>query len=263
MTGQPEIIGNGAFRLLSLGSGAAETRGKRCVGGAATSRRSPNHAHTPDRGQSQARRLDRQDAARERVCCGLRRRWRSGRSHIADAAIRRRRPRPQSPQDGRPRGIATFAAARLAGPGIDPDGTGLVDDRVKGLNFGADDYLRKPFDLAELHARIKALIRRAQGGGVPTITLGPLEYDSVSRMFRLHDEKLDLRPREHAVLEVLIHRTNKAVSRETLYNKIFAMDAATTNPEAVEIYVHRLRKRLHDSGVTIVTLLRASERIKS
>lgn len=131
---------------------------------------------------------------------------------------------------------------------------GDVDDRVKGLNFGADDYLRKPFDLAELHARIKALIRRAQGGGAPTITLGPLGYDSVSRMFRLHDEKLDLRPREHAVLEVLIHRANKAVSRETLYNKIFAMDAATTNPEAVEIYVHRLRKRLHDSGVTIVTL---------
>ena len=130
---------------------------------------------------------------------------------------------------------------------------GELDDRIKGLNLGADDYLPKPFELAELEARINALIRRAQSGGSPQIKLGPLEYESVGRMFRLQGEPLVLRPREHAVLEVLMLRAGKAVSKESLYEKIFDLDA-TTNPEAVEIYVHRLRKRLEGSGVAIVTL---------
>src|SRR5689334_18978080 len=73
-----------------------------------------------------------------------------------------------------------------------------LDERVSGLNSGADDYLAKPFELAELEARLYALIRRSQGGGSTITALGPLEYESAGRMFRLKGEPLVLRPREHA-----------------------------------------------------------------
>jgi two-component system response regulator TctD len=128
-----------------------------------------------------------------------------------------------------------------------------VDDRVQGLNLGADDYLPKPFRLAELVARLHALIRRSRGAGTPMVRIGPLEYDTVGRMFRLKGEPLALRPREHAVLEMLAMCAGKAVSKEKLYEHVFELDA-TTSSEAVEVYVHRLRRRLEDSGVAIVTL---------
>jgi len=128
-----------------------------------------------------------------------------------------------------------------------------LDDRVAGLNLGADDYLAKPFELPELEARLKALIRRSQAGGSSSLSLGALEYDSGGRAFRLNGEILKLRPREHAVLEVLALRAGKVVSKEAMYEKIFSLDA-TAGADAVEIYVHRLRKRLEGSGVNIVTL---------
>jgi two-component system, OmpR family, response regulator TctD len=128
-----------------------------------------------------------------------------------------------------------------------------VDDRVSGLNQGADDYLPKPFDLAELEARLHALIRRAHGANAPLITLGPLVYESSGRVFTLGGEKLGLRPKEHAVLEVLLLRAGKAISKELVYEKVFSMEA-TTGQDVVEVYIHRLRKKLKDSGVAIVTL---------
>jgi len=128
-----------------------------------------------------------------------------------------------------------------------------LDDRVAGLNMGADDYLAKPFELAELEARVHALIRRASSGGAPLVQLGELAYDSASRMFHLKGAPLTLRPKEHAVLEVLLQRAGKPVSKQQLYDKVFSIDA-TTGQDVVEIYVHRLRKQLAGSGVGIVTL---------
>ena len=130
---------------------------------------------------------------------------------------------------------------------------GELGDRVTGLNLGADDYLPKPFDLSELDARLHALIRRANGTAAPVLRLGSLEYDSSDRVFRLADEPLLLRPKEHAVLEALLLRAGKAISKSQLYEKVFSIDAST-GADVVEIYIHRLRKRLQDSGLTIVTL---------
>ncbi len=130
---------------------------------------------------------------------------------------------------------------------------GELDDRVKGLNLGADDYLAKPFDLKELEARLQAVIRRSKGLSAATVALGSLVYDNSSRVFTLRGKRLILRPKEHAVLEVLLLRAGKAVSKAALYESVFSMDA-TTGREVVEIYVHRIRKRLEDTGLSIVTL---------
>ncbi len=130
---------------------------------------------------------------------------------------------------------------------------GGLDDRVAGLNLGADDYLAKPFDLAELEARLHALIRRAHGAGTPLVTLGPLSYETSGRAFKLNGQLLTLRPKEHAVLEALLLRAGKAMSKEQLFDKVFATDT-TTGQDVVEIYIHRLRKQLAGSGVAIVTL---------
>ena len=130
---------------------------------------------------------------------------------------------------------------------------GELEDRVKGLNLGADDYLAKPFDLAELEARLHAVMRRAHGVAAPKVALGALEYESSSRLFTLHGARLLLRPKEHAVLEVLLMRLGKVVSKAAIYERVFSMDASTS-PDVVEIYIHRLRKHLHASGVAIVTL---------
>ena len=130
---------------------------------------------------------------------------------------------------------------------------GELEDRVRGLNLGADDYLAKPFELSELEARLQAVIRRTQGLAAPQLSLGPLDYERSGRVFSLGGQRLLLRPKEHAVLEVLLTRAGKAVSKAQLYDKVFSIDA-TTGVDVVEIYIHRLRRHLQGSGVAIVTL---------
>lgn len=129
---------------------------------------------------------------------------------------------------------------------------GSVDDRIKGLDLGADDYLPKPFVLAELEARLKALLRRSTGQN-PEVRLGELVYDSVSRLSTVRGTQLSLTPRELAVLEALLARIGRPVARDTLFEKIFSLDQ-DARAEAIEIYVHRLRKKLEGSGVHITTV---------
>jgi two-component system response regulator TctD len=153
-------------------------------------------------------------------------------------------------------GLTVLQRARERGssfPVIILTARGELEDRVKGLNLGADDYLAKPFDLSELEARLCAVMRRAHGVSTPKISLGPLEYESSGRVFTLHGQRLSLRPKEHAVLEVLLTRMGKAVSKAALYERVFSMEA-TTSQDVVEIYIHRLRKQFHDTGISIVTL---------
>ncbi len=129
---------------------------------------------------------------------------------------------------------------------------GTTDERVKGLNMGADDYLAKPFDLAELEARIKALLRRS-GNQAPQVRLGRLVFDTTTRLASVEGAALSLTPRELAVLEALLSRQGRPVAREALFEKVFDFDA-DARVEAIEIYVSRLRKKLHGSGVKVTTL---------
>ena len=127
-----------------------------------------------------------------------------------------------------------------------------LEDKVKGLNLGADDYLAKPFEVAELEARIKSLLRRS-GNVMPTVRIGQLEFDSTTRLVSVNGKALALTPRELAVLEVLVSRLGKPVSRHALFEKVFSFDD-DARVEAIEIYVHRLRKKLEGSGAFVSTL---------
>ena len=128
-----------------------------------------------------------------------------------------------------------------------------IEERVIGLDAGADDYLAKPFDLTELEARIRALVRRARGSIGNELALGSLHYDSAGRLFRLAGNTLALTPREHELLELLITRVNSPVSKQVLSDRIVGFDASVSI-EAIEIYIHRVRKKLEGSDVQIRTL---------
>ncbi|AOG21655.1 response regulator [Acidovorax sp. RAC01] len=128
-----------------------------------------------------------------------------------------------------------------------------LEQRVQSLNAGADDFLAKPFELAELEARLQALVRRARGSDHPRLACGPLVYDGARRQFVLHGEPLSLSPREQAVLRVLVQRSGEPFSKQQILDRVFP-DDEDVHPEAVEVFVHRLRKRLDGSGVRITTL---------
>lgn len=126
-------------------------------------------------------------------------------------------------------------------------------ERVGSLHEGADDFLAKPFELPELEARLVALVRRSRGSDRPRFACGPLVYDSGSKQFMLGHEPLLLTPREHAVLRTLIQRSGEPMSKQDILDRVFS-DDQDVQPDAVEVLVHRLRKRLHDTPVAIRTV---------
>ncbi|MFG1330060.1 response regulator [Xanthobacter autotrophicus] len=128
-----------------------------------------------------------------------------------------------------------------------------LDGRVAGLDEGADDYLAKPFDIAELEARIRVQLRRSARRPDPVISCGALAFDTNTRLFALSGAALALTPREHAVLEMLLMKSGQTVSKAQLSQSIFGLDDLA-DPSAIEIYVHRVRKKLEGSDVRIVTL---------
>ncbi|MFI8741886.1 response regulator [Stutzerimonas zhaodongensis] len=127
-----------------------------------------------------------------------------------------------------------------------------VTDRVHGLNLGADDYLAKPFELSELEARVKALLRRSVAAGERQQRCGSLVYDLDARRFSLQGQPLNLTSREQAVLEALITRPGRVMSKDQLAAQVFGLDE-DASADAIEIYIHRLRKKLEGSAVRIVT----------
>nr|WP_233425641.1 response regulator transcription factor [Paraburkholderia kururiensis] len=128
-----------------------------------------------------------------------------------------------------------------------------VDERVKGLDLGADDYMAKPFALNELEARVRALTRRGAGGGPTVVRHGALSFDQVGRIACINDQVLDLSARELGVLEVLLQRIGRLVSKEQLVDHLCEWGEEVSN-NAIEVYVHRLRKKLEPGGVRIATV---------
>lgn len=127
-----------------------------------------------------------------------------------------------------------------------------VPERVATLNAGADDFLPKPFALAELEARLAALIRRARGSEKPRLACGPLQFDVAQKQFLLGGETLQLSPREHGLLRALITRSGEPMSRQQLLERVFR-DDDDVQPPALDTLMHRLRRRLEGSGVHIAT----------
>ncbi len=125
-------------------------------------------------------------------------------------------------------------------------------ERVDSLNGGADDFLPKPFAMEELEARLSALIRRARGAEHPRMSLGPLTFDSASRLFTLESENLALSPREHALLKLLVQRSGEPLSRQQIFDRLFK-DEEDVQSSAIDVLMHRLRKRLEGSGLHIQT----------
>ena len=127
-----------------------------------------------------------------------------------------------------------------------------VNDRVRGLDAGADDYLGKPFELAELEARVRALSRR--GAGASTLmTHGALSYDQISRQAWLNGAALELSAREVSLLEIFLKRAGRLVSKEQLVSHLCEWGEEVSG-NAIEVYVHRLRRKLEPAEVRIVTV---------
>jgi two-component system, OmpR family, response regulator len=128
-----------------------------------------------------------------------------------------------------------------------------VESRVKGLDLGADDYLAKPFALAELEARVRALTRRGQAGAPTVITHGVLTYDTVGKIACVSGVAMDLSARELALLEILVQRAGRMVSKEQLVDHLCGW-GEEVSANAIEVYVHRLRRKLEAGAVKILTV---------
>jgi DNA-binding response OmpR family regulator len=123
------------------------------------------------------------------------------------------------------------------------------EDRVAGLDTGADDYLVKPFHMPEVVSRVRALLRRPNAALGVRLELGNLTLDTVSRSMLVGDVPLILSARETALLELLLRRQGDVVSREAIEENLYAFDT-TIGSNAMEVLVHRLRRRLQDAGAT-------------
>jgi len=128
---------------------------------------------------------------------------------------------------------------------------GAIEDKVTGLNIGADDYMAKPFDLGELEARLRALIRRSRGE--EDLRCGTLHMDRETNTFYNDLRPLELSPREATLLKVLMARRGQAITKEALREEVFG-EQADTQADAIEVLVHRLRKRIAGTSVELMTL---------
>ena len=118
-----------------------------------------------------------------------------------------------------------------------------VDDRIKGLDAGADDYLVKPFDLGELNARLRALLRRAGGQPAPVLTAAGLSLDPATRSVLAQGREVELSAKEYALLHALMQHPGRALSRAQLEQHLYAW-GEEIGSNAVEVYIHHLRRKL-------------------
>lgn len=153
-------------------------------------------------------------------------------------------------------GLALLADWRDAGnrtPVLVLTAQGSLQDRVKGLNVGADDFLTKPFAIEELEARLDAVVRRTRGSVQAALRCGSLARAAGSSAFTLAGELLQLTPRESAALSALLGRQGSPIEKSQLSAKVFPADS-DAGPDAIELVLHRLRRKLTGGDVRIVTV---------
>lgn len=128
-----------------------------------------------------------------------------------------------------------------------------VEQRVQGLDVGADDYMAKPFSLQELEARVRALTRRGLGTASTIIKHGPLTFDATGRVAYINEQMIELSARELSLLEVLLQRSGRLVSKDQLVERLCEWGEEVSN-NAIEVYIHRLRKKIEQGPVRIATV---------
>lgn len=130
---------------------------------------------------------------------------------------------------------------------------GGLDEKVRVLDIGADDYVVKPFDLSEIEARIRALLRRPQGHASSAVTIGNLVFDLSRRRVEIGGRHLQIGQREFRLLELFLGNLDRVLAKDTILDRLFSFDEAAA-PNAVELYVSRLRKKLAGTSVEIRTV---------
>jgi two-component system OmpR family response regulator len=128
-----------------------------------------------------------------------------------------------------------------------------VQDRVACLDCGADDYMTKPFELAELEARVRALIRRANSGTSSDLHHGPLRLDTAGRRLYRDNQPVELSARELSVIELLMLREGRVVTKQHIIDHLYGWDEGVSG-NSIEVFVYRLRRKLEGSGVDIRTV---------
>ncbi|HEY5852301.1 MAG TPA: response regulator transcription factor [Lysobacter sp.] len=137
-----------------------------------------------------------------------------------------------------------------------------IEDRVKALDLGADDFLCKPFDLREFAARCRVLLRRSRGRASETVRIGGLDFDNAARRVTIDGTDIALPNREFRLLEILIGGIGRVVSKGEIGNGLFGFDDEA-GPNAIELYVGRLRRKLATARLRIVTVRGVGYRVEA